>query len=451
MLTRVLRIALVVAFSLEFQVAVRAQAGSSGESSMLRPPPVSDESYHTEVGLEERSNFISVSIAAGVGYIDNLEPGSTGQLSEKVFSLQPGIAFDTKSAREHMSVSYNPSFLFYEPSSNLNESDQGAVIRFEYRFSPRFNMNLSDTLLRSSTGFAQIGSGGISGSTQATTGVILPVGERFSNDATGGLSYQISPHGMIGGSGSVEKLNFSNTSQNAGLYNSNSYGGRGFYNYRLSASQYLGGIYEFGQTVTNSTSPAPAAIANPAPGFSMGQYETQTNTIDGFYTIYLTRALSLSVAGGPQHYHGEQAPNPATHGWTPAVSASMGWQNPHTSFAADFSRTVNGGQGLFGAFYSTSADAIGRWQISRRWNAGLVVNYTINKSADLVPGLTSPGGHTFATSLSLGRNISPHMNATLRYDRIENQYGAIPSLAINPSSDRILLSLTWGFQRPLGR
>ena len=437
MLTRVLRIALVVALSLELQVAVRAQASSSGESPMLRPPPVSDESYHTEVGLEERSNFISGSIEAGFGYIDNLEPGSTGQVSEKIISLQPGIALDTKSAREHLSASYNPSFLFYEPSSDLNENDQGAVFRFEYRFSPRFNMNLGDTLLRSSTGFAQIGSGGISGSTQATTpGIILPFGRRFSNDATGGLSYQISPHGMIGGSGNVDTLNFSNSSQTAGLYNSNTYSGRGFYNYRLSASQYLGGIYEFAQTVTDSTT---------------SQYETQTNTIDGFYTIYLTKRLSLSVAGGPQHYHGELVPNPATHGWTPAVTASVGWQNLRTSFAGDFSRTVNGGGGLFGAFYSTSADAIGRWQISRLWNAGLIVNYTNNKSAAPGSGLTSPGGHTFATSLSLGRSLSRHMNANLRYDRIENQYGSIPSVATNPNSNRIMLSLTWGFQRPIGR
>jgi hypothetical protein len=81
----------------------------------------------------------------------------------------------------------------------------------------------------------------------------------------------------------------------------------------------------------------------------------------------------------------------------------------------------------------------------------LIVNYTINKNAAPLLGLTSPGGHTFATSILLGRNLSPHTNATLRYDRIENQYGAIPSLATNPSSDRIMLSFTWQFQRPIGR
>jgi hypothetical protein len=438
MLTRVLRIALVVGLSLEFQVAVTAQASPSGESPMLKPPPVSDQSYRTEVGLEERSNYISGNIGAGVGYIDNLYPGAgTGQLSETIISLQPGIAFDTKSARQHVSVSYNPSFIFYEPSSALNESDQDAVFSFEYRFSPRTTMNLSDRLLRSSTGFAQIGSGGISGSAQATApGIIVPFGKRFSNDVSGGLSYQISPHGMIGGSGNLDKLDYSNSSQTAGLYNSDSRGGSGFYNYRLSASQYLGGIYEFEQTTTHST---------------IGQYETQTHTIDGFYSIYLTKTLSLSVAGGPQHYLGKHAPDPTTHAWTPAVSASMGWQNPHTSFAAEFSRTVNGGEGLFGAFYSTSADAIGRWQLSRRWNAGLIVNYTINKSAAALLGTTSPGGHTFATSLFLGRNLSPHTNATLKYDRIQNRYGNIPSLATNPSSDRIMLLLTWQFQRPVGR
>ena len=440
MLTRVLRIALVVALSLEFRVAVKAQASPAGESPMLRPAPVSDRPYSTEVGLVERSNFLSGSIEAGVGYIDNLYPGgSAGQLSEKIISLQPGIQFDTKSAREHTTVSYTPGFIFYEPTSDLNESDQDAVFRFEYLFSPRFNMNFGDMLLKSSTGFAQIGSGGISGSTQAP-GIIVPYGNRFSNDATGSLSYQMSPHAMIGGSGDIDKLQFSNSSQTAGLYNSDSYGGRGFYNYRLSASQYFGAIYEFGQTDTDST---------------IGQYVTQTHTIDGFYTIYLTKAFSLSVAGGPQHYHGDIAPNPATHGWTPAVAASMGWQNLHTSFAADFSRTVNGGQGLFGAFYSTSAGAIGGWQITRLWDSGLTVNYTINKSASLLdvtsPGLTSPGGHTFATSLSLGRALSPHTSARLRYDRIENRYGGIPSLATNPSSDRIMLSFSWQFQRPIGR
>ncbi len=436
MMTRILRLALFVALLLEYRVALRAQVTSAGTGSMVKPPPVSGQSYRVEGEMEERSNYLKGGISAGVGYIDNLSPGSTTpQVGETTINLQPTIQFDTKSGRQHTSALYSPNFTFYEPTTSLNEADHFASLTFQYRLSPRLNFDVSDLLVRSSTGFNQIGNGGISGSAQ-TPGVIVPFGSRFSNDASGGLSYQFSPHGMIGGSGNVGKLNYSGSSQTAGLYNSDSRGGSGFYNHRLSASQYLGAIYSYEQSIANSP---------------VGQYETQTHTIDGFYTIYLTEAFSLSVAGGPQHYVGQLTPSPATRAWTPAVAASTGWQGRHTSFAANFSRTVTGGGGLVGAFNSRSAGAKASWQFSRLWNAGLDVNYWISKNAIPIPGVTSPGGHTFVTSLSLARTTSAHTRAAIRYDRIQNRYGGISSIATNPSSDRIMLSFTWQFERPIGR
>jgi hypothetical protein len=129
----------------------------------------------------------------------------------------------------------------------------------------------------------------------------------------------------------------------------------------------------------------------------------------------------------------------------------MGRQSPHTSFAASFSRTVSGGGGLIGAFYSTRAAAEGVWRFSRLWDAALNVGYNINNNAAPLNGLTSPGGHTLAGSLSLGRTISAHTMATLRYDRIQNHYDGIPAVANNPNSDRIMVSYFWDFHRPVGR
>jgi hypothetical protein len=405
---------------------------------MLKPPPVSGQSYRVETGMEERANYVSGSIVAGAGYIDNLFPGSSqGQLGEKIISLQPTIAFDAKSTRQHTSAFYSPTFIFYEPTSALNEADHNALFKFQYRLSPRVTLDLGDTLMKSSTGFGQIGSGGISGGTQTTTpGIIVPFGERFTNDASGGLSYQFSPHGMIGGSGDIGILSYPNKSQVPGLYNSDSRGGAGFYAHRLSGAQYLGAMYRYQQVFAYPTGT---------------QYETQTHTIYGFYTLYLTESWSLSVSGGPQNYIGEHAPFPTTRAWTPAVAASMGWQNPHTSFAANFSRTVTGGGGLLGAFYSRSAGATGNWQISRMWYAGLNVNYSINKNATPLFGQSSLAGHSFTTSLTAGRALSSHARAALSYDRIQNRYGGIPSIASNPSSDRVMLSFIWQFERPIGR
>jgi hypothetical protein len=438
MLTRVLPIALLVMLSFEFQPGAYGQASPGQETPMLTPPPVSGQSYRVETGMQERSNYISGSIVAGAGYIDNLYPGSNqGTLGETAINLQPTIAFDAKSARQHTSAFYSPSFILYEPTSGLNETDHNVVFNFQYRFTPRLTLILDDRLMRSSTGFGQIGSGGISGSAQRTTpGIIVPFGERLTNDASGGLSYQFSPHGMIGGSGNVGNLDYPNSSQVPGLYNSNSRGAGGFYTHRLSASQYLGANYQYEQVFAYPTGQ---------------QYETQTHTIYGFYTIYPTESLSLSVAGGPQDYIGMHTPFPTTSGWTPAFTASTGWQNLHTSFAANFSRTVTGGGGLLGAFYSRSAGATGSWQISRMWYSGLNVNYSINKNAIPQFGQSSLGGHSLTASLTVGRVLTSHSRAALLYDRIQNRYGAIPSVASDPSSDRVMLSFIWQFERPIGR
>ena len=435
---RILRIVLLTTPWLVFQANAQAQAAPGQGGTMQKPPPVSGQSYRTEGSLEERSNYISGGISAGGGYIDNIEPGSgTGQTGEGTFAIQPSISFDTTSARLHTSASYNPNFNFYQPSSELNETDQNAAFRFQYRFTPRLAISLDDTVVRSSNGFSQLGAGGISGSTQATTpGIIVPFGERFTNLANAELSYQFGPHGMIGGLGDVSNMDYGNSSQTIGLYNSQSHGGGGFYNYRLSRSQYLGAIYGYEQTLAYPT---------------VGQYETHTHTIDAFYTIYLTDAFSLSVASGPQYYSASHAPSPTTDAWSPSIAASTGWQGQHSTFAAEFSRTVTGGGGLLGAFYTKTASALGTWQFARFWDAGLNVNYRIDKNATTLFALTSGGGHAFTTSLSLGRTLTPHTRASLRYDRIQNRYDGIQSIDSNPSSDRVIVSFSWTFHRPIGR
>jgi hypothetical protein len=430
-------VALVVVLPLGFQSSASAQASPSQQNSMLTPPPVSGQSYRVETGMEERENTIGGGIGVGGGYIDNLYPGSgsSGQLSEKAISVQPRIAIDTKSARLHASAAYNPNFIFYEPSSGLNETDHSGVFNFEYRFTPRLSMDVNDTLQRTSSGFSQIGAGGISGSAQSPA-LIVGYAQHLLNLANASLAYQFSPHGMIGALGDVGTLDYPTSPETIGVYDSASRGGAAFYNHRLSAAQYVGAVYRY-----------EAAFAYP----TQGQYETQTNEIDGFYTIYVTETFSLSVEGGPQHYRETHTQSPITESWSPTITASMGLQKRYTSFAANFSRTVTGGGGLLGAFYSRNAGATGNWQFARLWNAGLNVNYTINKNAAPLTELTSNSGHTLVGALMLTRTISAHTNATLRYDRIQNHYSGIPAIANNPNTDRVMVSLSWDFRRPIGR
>lgn len=403
---------------------------------MATPPPVSGESYRIETGLEEKKNYISGGVLGGGGYTDNLYPGTGNPLQEGIISLQPSIAFDTSSARQHTAFLYNPIFIFYQPDGAYNEADQSLLADLSYRFSPRLATHLEDRLLRSSNGFGQIGNDISGGAVTSTPNVIVPYGERFMNTAGGGLSYQLTPHGMIGGSGNTSFLNYPKSSQVPGLYNSDSRGGSGFYNARISASQYLGALYQYQQSLTY---------------VSNEQYETQTHAIFGFYTLYLSESFSMSVAGGPQHFISTRTGFPSVSAWTPAVTTSLGWQNPHFSGAAYFSRIVTGGSGLVGTFYSRSTGASGRWQIDRMWNAGADISYAINKNAVVGTALGSSGGHTFATSVNVGRTLTDRMSVLFNYARLQSRYDGITVFEANPSSDRVMVSLQWHFERPIGR
>jgi len=410
---------------------------SAGGGSMLKPPPVSGESYRIQTGRETRSNYLRAGLLGGVGYTDNLYPGAGGSLKEAILSLQPSIAFDTTSARAHAVLRYDPTFILYEPDEAYSEADHSLDASLTYRITPRFSLDLSDRLLRSSNGFGQIGGGGISGGSDTSTpGVFVLYGQRVTNYAEGGLSYQFSPHGMIGGSGNDSFLNYTQSSQVPGLYNSDSHGGEGYYSARVSASQYVGAIYQYQQTL--------AYVGDQ-------QYETQTHAIFGFYTLYLSQSFSLSVSGGPQRFLSERTGVPSLGSWTPAVTASVGWQSAYASLAANFTRDVTGGGGLLGTYYTRSTGLSGLWQFSRLWSAGADVSYSINKNAVEGTLLGNPGGHTFATSANASRKLTDRMDAQFTYSRIQARYDGIPVFQSNPSGDRLMLSLNWHLDRPIGR
>jgi hypothetical protein len=237
---------------------------------------------------------------------------------------------------------------------------------------------------------------------------------------------------MIGVSGTFTNLHYPNPAEVPGLYDSTSRGGSAFYNHRLSKKHYLGASYRYSR-------------------FLAGQSETQTHTIFVFYTIYLKPALSLSISGGPQHFDVAQSPFPPSSAWSPAVTASMGWQERHTNFAASYSRMVTGGGGLLGAYHSSSANASARWQLARTWNVGAAASYSIYKNVNAFSFFASPGGHTVSGTVSVQHPISGHFNAELGYSRVHQNYGDIALISNAPDTNREFISISYQFARPLGR
>jgi len=293
-----------------------------------------------------------------------------------------------------------------------------------------------DSILKSSNTLYQA-TDSVSGAPPSNPeGAIPPIADERRNIANGQISYQFSPNAMVGGGGSATRLIFPNVSQVPGLCDSNTLGGLAFYNFRISSSQYVGANYQYTNSLT-----CPASRRS----------QTRTNTAYFFYSLYFGRALSLSISGGPQHFESKMPPLPLTSAWTPALTASLGWQSGHVSVAASYSRTVNGGGGLFGAFHSNSMTSHLRWQLTRDWTIDSQGAYEIHKTVNALFVTAGAGGHTVSGQVTLQRRIGEKLTLETTFQRMHQSYGDIAVLSGSPDSNREGVSLIYHIERPLGR
>jgi hypothetical protein len=414
---------------------------SSDDARMLTPPTISGEAYPIAPTSEARSNYLRAGLTVNSAYSDNVLGGaSTHPVSDVDYSIWPTITLDQTTTRLHSLLSYAPGFTFYERTSGRDETDQNATIDLQYRLSPHVTFSVRDSFQRSSNVFNQpdpLSAGVVYGSGQVpTAAVISPVADRLSNNGSAGLTYQFSPNGMIGGSGTFTNLHYPDPSQVPGLYDSNSRGGSVFYSRRISRKHYAGLLYQYSRIAAFPVGP---------------EFETQTHSALLFYTVYLKPSFSLSFAGGSQHYEATQSPLFASRSWAPTGTASLGWQGRRTSIAAGYSRSVTGGGGLVGAFTSNTANASARWQMKRTWSVGSAASYAIYKNITPLLSAANPGGHTISGSVSVQHQIGEHFNAEAGYTRLHQSFSGIAVVSSAPNTNREFISISYQFNRPLGR
>lgn len=441
-----LGITLAIAAPLWSQVETNATETATNpveDARMQTPPPVRGADYPTTGLSEVRSNYLRGGLTFSTAYSDNVLGSTTGNpISDVSYSIWPSIALDETTPRLHWVFSYAPGFTFYQRTSSRNQADHNLGVDFRYRLSPHVTLDLRDSFHKSSSFFNQpdlVASGAVSGSAQSpVTGIIAPLADQLSNTGDASLSYQFSAYAMVGASGTFNNLRYLNKAEVPGLYDSDVAGGSAFYNHRLSKKHYVGATYQYSRILS----------------YVVGaQSETETHAILAFYTLYVTPTLSLSFSGGPQHYDISQGQLfPHARAWSPAATASLGWQGQHTGFAAGYSRTVTGGGGLSGAFHSNSASASVRHQLTRNWNAGVAVGYSITKTVTPFFFLqSSQDGHSISGSASVQRRLGEHVSVEAGYTRLHQSYSNIAAIATAPDTNRESISISYQFARPLGR
>jgi hypothetical protein len=423
-------------------------AQPSSEDRMMTPPPVSGLSFPTAVGAQERSNYLAASVAINTAFDDNVIVGNSGAaIRDEIYSILPTVSLNHTTPRHNLTLLYSPGFSIYQHTSSLNAATQTVDLNYQYQLNQRTSITLNDSFQKSSNVFDQLNSisGEIASNPTSSTpaDVVAPYADRLSNTANAGLSYQFSKNGMIGAGGSFTENNYPNSAQASGFYNSNSVGGSVFYSQRLSTLRYFGVTYQYvnsqSSPVNNQTNPVDV------------QTGVETHTVFGFYTMYFTPTISLSISGGPQYYKASQLSTPELSSWAPSVTASLGWQRNRTNFVATYARTVSGGSGLLGAFNSNNASVSARWLVARGWVTGVTGAYSINKNILPLISSSSPGGHTVAGTALLQHSIGEHFEVAGGYARLHQSYGGITAIADSPDSNREYIVVSYHFTRPLGR
>lgn len=412
---------------------------AENDQRMVTPAPVSGEGYSLAFTSQERANYLRGGLNFTSAYNDNLFTGTNGRpISDVSYSIAPTIALELYRSRMDWDFSYSPGFTFYQKTTSRNQADQNFAVDFKYRLSPHVTLSLLDSLQKTSNGFSQsnLVSPTVSGTAQAPNdSVIAPLASVLRNTGSAQITYQFAPNAMVGAGGIFSNLHYPNPTEVPGLSDSSSRGGSAFYTHRLSAVHYIGVTYQYSMF-----------LATP----NQVQNETQTHSILFFYTLYLQRTLSMSFFAGPQHANTEQSGLLPFRKWSPSTGVSLGWQGPRSGLAATYSRTITDGGGLGESVHSNSASVSVRQQFTRSLSGGLGANYSINSVLD--PSISSnSGGHTISGNATLQRSVGQHFNVAIGYIRLHQSYGNIPAISSVPDRNQVSVSLSYQFQRPLGR
>lgn len=406
----------------------------------MTPPMVGIQTGTVTLGSEERSNYLRGSLVFTGAYSDNVLGSDVNGHPEgdASWSLGPRIELDKTTPRTAIALTYAPGFTFYNRISSRNEQDQNVSFASQFRLSEHVTLRAEDVFQKSSNVFNQPDLGGvvpvIPGTSGSNDSVIAPVANRIGNLATTGLDYQFSRNQMVGVSAGFSLLNYPDSSQVPGLYNSSSQEGSVYYALRTGRSNYLGVSYQYERLIAD-------------PG--IGQDETQAHAFFAFYSKSFTPRVSVSVFGGPQYQSTSLLGFAPTKSWQPYAGANLSWHSLRTAVGLNYLHQVASSGGLGTAVHLDTANVSVEQMLRRRLTATATGGWSQNNL--IVPGVGgSANGHTLYASFAVRQQLGTHVSAMAGYAWLGQNY-AIATFAGQPTTNREFISLSYEFERALGR
>jgi hypothetical protein len=406
-------------------------AAASDDAPMILPALLNDDGYSLTFASETpRTNYMSGAVDFMTVYDDNILPFSGPGVTDVKYSVEPSIDLQQSRSRLTWNLAYRPGFRFYQRNSSLNGVDHNLGLSLEYRVSPHVTLSFGESFQKATDLLYSSDTSFVSGSTPS---LLPPSTPRVTNLSTVQATYQFSQNGMVGIKGTFSGLWYPSRSNLNRLFDSTAGGSEIFYMHRVSRSHYLGVTYGFEKLFTHP-----------------GKAETQTQSALLFYTYALPPALEISVFAGPEHadtHNGDALP---LRNWLPAAGFNLAWHGDRATVVAGYSKRLSDGGGLATAARSDRAEASVRWQLARSLTASLEGSYWTNHLLDSQAEFGF-GGHTWSETASLNRDIGERLEAKMGYTRLYQTYPNIPAIASAPNRNNVWVSISYKFDRPLGR
>ena len=401
------------------------------DTPMIAPAPISDEGYSLAFASETpRTNYLRGGLTVGTVYDDNIVPSSGQDIVDFKYSIWPSLSLQQSRSRLAWSLSYSPGIMVYQRYTSLNGIDHSMALSSEYRLSPHVTLSVEDSFLKRSDIFTLPNAGSVVSPVNA---ILPPATTVITNFGHAALTYQFGPNQMIGVKGSISGLWYPNRANLNGLYDSSAVGSEVFYTHRLSGHHYVGATYGLQKLFTHP-----------------GRVETQTQSTLLFYTLSFPPTLTVALFAGPEHSATNGDIKLVRRVWSPALGGSVAWHGGHASMVASYAQRITSGGGLSGAVRSKSTDGSVRWQFTRTLTASLRGLYLVNRVLDS-PGSFGDGGHSVSGTVSLERSIGENLGLQMGYTRLHQSYANVPVISNTPNRNNVWISLSYQFDRPMGR
>lgn len=387
-------------------------------------------------GELERSNYLNGGITLSSTFDDNALNTSTGQVSNIGYSIIPNIGLRQNISRLQLGLNYSGGFTINQRLSDRNQGTHAANADLRYRLSPHVDFRLRDNFFLSTGFLNQLNQGDIPGPPgMPNQTVITPLSNQKNNDVTVETSYRFRPGDVVGLGGTYYFSNFDNTSGGSQLQNTRMARGMAFYNHRISPKNWLGANYS-----AQSYS------------FSPSSDKTFVNSVQGSLTMLLKPNMQLVAFGGAQFSH------TTTHFLlfpisfdqvTPLEGANFTWNGQRTSSTVQAWHRVSDGGGLQAAVQSSMVEASIRRQFLRRTGMEFTFTYSSNNPLTRNSGMSAY--ELFSGGVSVDHQLMQHVSLRVGYAR---DYQDQSTASINntvANHNRAWISLSYGFERPLGR